>query len=100
MYNQFQTLGIAIVAIGYDSPGANQDWALEEGFQYEVWTDHDRTLSLHYGAASSADQPYPSRITRLLDTDGQLLLEYNSVNFLSGPQDVLDDCMLLFGNAD
>jgi peroxiredoxin len=90
-------LGIEIFAIGYDSVETNQSWAEDQSFQYEVWTDTDRTLALHYGAASSTEQPYPSRITRLLDTDGQLLLEYDSVNFLSGPQDVLEDCELLFG---
>ena len=78
-------------------PNANASWAETEGFQYEVWTDTNRELGLYYGAASSASSNFPSRITRLLDENGSLLLEYNNVDFGTNPRLVLEDCKLLFG---
>ena len=38
----------------------------------------------------------PARITRLLDVDGTVLLEYDDVSTFSGPSDVLKDCEKLF----
>jgi hypothetical protein len=54
---------------------------------------------VHYGAATSADQSMPSRVTKILGADGTLVLEYNDASFMSNPQDVLEDCQLLFGNS-
>ena len=67
-------------------------WVAEEGFQYEIWTDTNRELALHYGATSSSSSNFASRVTRLLDEDGNLLLEYNNVDFGTNPRLVLDDC--------
>ena len=67
-------------------------------FPYEMWNDSEKKLALYYGAATSESQKMPARVTRILDSEGKLLLEYNNVNFMANPQDVLDDCKLLFGN--
>lgn len=84
--------------MGFDSPAENQAWAEEEAFQYELWTDDDKTLALTYGAADDADQGYPYRITVLLDAEGDLVLEYlEDVVVGTHPQDVLEDCEKLFG---
>lgn len=87
---------IEIIGIGFDSPENNAIWVEDQNYQYEIWSDTNRTLALYYGAATSADQSYPSRITRLLDTDGSVILEYNDASFLSNPNNVLEDCLLLF----
>ena len=89
-------MGIQIVGIGFQEPNVNLAWAEEEGFQYEIWTDTNRDLSLHYGAITSTSSFFPNRVTRLLDTDGSLLLEYNDVDFGTNPRLVLEDCKLLF----
>ena len=87
---------IEIIGVGFDSPDNNALWVEDQGYQYEVWSDTNRTLALYYGAATSTEQSYPSRITRLLDTDGSVILEYNDASFLSNPDNVLEDCLLLF----
>ena len=87
-----------IVGVGFQAPSVNASWVEEEGFQYEVWTDTNRELALYYGAASSASSSYASRITRLLDENGNLLLEYNNVDFGTNPRLVLEDCKLLFAD--
>jgi peroxiredoxin len=68
----------------------------EEEFQYEVWTDVDRTLALTYGAATSADARRPLRITVLLDENGDLLLSYEDVRVGTNPNELLEDCEALF----
>jgi peroxiredoxin Q/BCP len=88
---------VDIVGVSFDSPSENQAWALEEGFQFDLWSDDGRELALYYGAASSAGQAFASRITVLLDEDGNLLLEYPFVSVGTHPQEVLEDCQLLFG---
>jgi peroxiredoxin len=85
--------------VSFDSPEDNQAFADAEGFGYDLWTDETRALALHYGAAASASQGYASRVTVLLDDNGDLLLTYNPGGDLSThPIDVLDDCQILFGD--
>ena len=85
------------MGVGFQDTNTNASWAETEGFQYEVWTDTNRELGLYYGATSSTSSNFPSRITRLLDENGSLLLEYNDVDFGTNPRLVLEDCKLLFG---
>lgn len=86
-----------IVGVSFDAPTKNQAWAEQEGFAFELWTDTDRTLALTYGAAESADQPFALRVTKVLDANGVLVLEYPKVSVGTHPQKVLDDCVALFG---
>jgi len=96
LYESFQALGVEIVAVGFSSIEDNAEWVEAKEFQFEIWSDTDRSLGLYYGAATSADQSAASRVTKILDSDGKLVLEYNSANFMSNPQDVLEDCQILF----
>jgi len=88
---------VAIVGVSFDSPAVNEAWAEDEGFNFDLWTDDDKTLALTYGAASSADQRYADRKTFILDADGYLVLEYETVGPTSSPEQVLQDCTALFG---
>ena len=76
------------------------NWAASEGFEYELWRDDDKTLALHYGAIESTSSSYPSRITVLLDSDGNHILSYAVDMFGIGdhPEDVLEDCEAIFGD--
>ena len=85
-----------IIGVSFNEPSSLQSWKDQEGFQYEVWSDTDKTLSIHYGAASGKTAFFPSRVTMLLDAEGNLLLEYLSVSPGGHPQDVLDDCQQIF----
>lgn len=86
-----------IVGVSFDSPAENQAWAIDEGFDFELWSDLDRTLALHYGAATSATQGAAARVTKVLDADGNVVLEYSGISVATHPTDVLHDCQLLFG---
>ena len=90
---------MAIIGVGYSSPESNAAWAADQGYAFELWTDSDeRTLSLYYGAATSADVAFPARVTMVLDSEGILRLEYmGSLNVSTHPADVLEDCQSLFG---
>ena len=83
--------------MGFGPTPVNADWVLKEGYQYEVWNDLNKTLALHYGAISSAFEFFPQRITRLLDADGTVIVEYNNVQVDGHPEQVLDDCKAIFG---
>ncbi len=74
------------------------DWVEEEGFQYEVWKDDHGELGLYYGALSSPTGN-PSRVTKVLDADGTLILEYPSVSVGTHPAEVLEDMTTLFGGG-
>jgi peroxiredoxin len=83
--------------VSFAEPEVNVAWVEEQAFPYEVWTDVDRTLSLHYGAAEAKDDIAPKRVTKVLDAEGVLVLEYLEVDVGAHPKEVLDDCTLLFG---
>lgn len=89
---------MAIVGVSFDDPDTNDAWAEEEAYLFELWTDDDKTLALAYGAASSASASFASRITVLLDENGDLLLEYLSVSPSGHADEVLSDCQALYGD--
>lgn len=90
-------MGVEIVGVGFAELDSIAEWRENEGYQYEMWIDSNKTLALYYGAADSADQSSPDRVTKILDSEGNLVLEYNDASFNSNPQDVLEDCKLIFG---
>lgn len=74
---------------------------MEEGFNFELWSDADRTLALAYGAADSPTEAFASRITVILDADGYLVLEYlDNISVGTHPGRVYEDCLRMFGNAE
>ena len=91
-------MNIQIIGVTFGDPGLNAYWIEDQGFQYEVWTDDNRELAIHYGAAEDANAFIPDRITRLLDADGNVLLEYNSVSTSTSPAEVLEDCQKIFAD--
>ena len=91
-------MGVQIVGVSFDKTDKLQEWAVDEGFQFEIWQDTDKTLAVHYGAAENSNAMWPSRVSVLLDKKGEVLLEYkDNVSFGTHPQEVLEDCQLLFG---
>jgi peroxiredoxin len=86
------------VGVSFGSPEDHLEWATAESFQYELWSDEDRKLSLAYGAAETDSDWFPDRETFLLNREGNLVLEYvDNVNTATSPYEVLDDCTFLFG---
>ena len=81
--------------MSFDEPAANATFAADQGYLFELWTDRNRELALHYGAATSVDQAFASRRTVVLDELGRLCLQYESVGVSSHPAEVLSDVTLL-----
>ena len=88
-----------IIGAGFGSPATLQSWAEDEGFGYELWQDTNKTLAVHFGAASSTSAWAPSRKTVVLDAEGNHILSYDVGLFgISGhPIDVLEDCEAIWG---
>ena len=89
------------MGVGWNEPSENQSWAEDEDYEYEIWSDDDKTLALYYEAIKSEITPIPGRVTVILDEKGKLLLEYRAgTGDASHPQEVLEDCQALFGSSD
>ena len=94
------------MGVSFDSPETNEAWVndpittntvQDPPFQYELWSDTDKTLALYYNSISSLSATEAGRVTRLLGGDGDLLLEYGTINVTASPSEVLEDCRQLFG---
>jgi len=84
--------------VGLDSPADNLAWSDEEGFLYDLWTDDNAVLGVTYGALTGDRDTSVSRVTKLLDANGDLVLEYvDAIDVGTHPAKVLDDCRALFG---
>ena len=92
-------MGVRIVGVGFATVAENHEWYIDKEFRFELWSDTDKTLALFYGAAESASQGYPSRVTKILDAEGNLLVTYDDANFATNPFNVLEDCQYLFGSS-
>jgi peroxiredoxin len=89
---------VRIVGVSFDSPAENLAWAIREGFPYELWSDENRELADYYSAVRSPTQPTCDRVTKLLDCEGVLQLEYvDGIDVGAHPGQVLEDCEALFG---
>jgi peroxiredoxin len=91
---------VSIVGVSFNEPSDNESWVVDQEFQYEVWRDDDVTLAVTYGSVDNAFAFIPGRVTVLLDAQGDLLLEYPTVDVNAHPQEVLEDCQLLFDSAN
>jgi peroxiredoxin Q/BCP len=96
LQSEFDALGIRIVAVGFNSVRRQGNWKKDQRYQFEVWKDLKNTLAIHYGAAKRQMALYPDRISRLLDAQGNVLLEYNDVKVGTHPKQVLEDCQKVF----
>ena len=85
--------------MGWDNPDKTSSWVEREGFQFEIWTDSEQTLSYYYDAANE-NSWVPNRVTKILDAQGNLVLEYNDIGLAvtTHPAQVLNDCQILFGD--
>ncbi len=79
------------MGVSFNKPEKNAEWAVAERYAFELWTDADKALALHYGAVGSKMAPVPGRITVILDDEGELVLRYDSVDVGTHPADVLED---------
>ena len=83
--------------MSFGDPETHQRWADNEGFQFELWTDDDKTLAITYNAADDASAFVADRVTVVLNKMGELMLMYPEVSTGTHPGQVLDDLTLLLG---
>ncbi len=85
------------MGVGFGPTPLNAQWVADQEYQFDVWNDLNKTLAFYYGAATPAFAFVPERLTRLLDSEGTVLLEYNNVSVGAHPEEVLSDCQAIFG---
>lgn len=87
------------MGVSFNGIGQNAGWVEDQSFEYEVWSDTNKTLAIYYGSVAGEIAPFPGRITVLLDEDGKLILEYREGTSAGDhPQEVLEDCQAIFGS--
>jgi len=88
---------VRIVGASFNDPERNANWIQEQNYQYEVWTDTNKALAIAFGAASRGSF-VPSRVTVILNAQGQAEVIFNPVSDIGNhPGQVLEDCRTLFG---
>ena len=67
------------------------------GMQFELWSDDaDHTLATAYGAGDAGTR-YASRVTKLINEDGDLIVEYvSAIDVGTHPALVLQDCRTIW----
>lgn len=66
-------------------------WADEEGLKTHLLCDADRSVAIAYGAAESADQERPTRVSVLIGPDGTVVKTYEVSDAPGHPDEVLGD---------
>lgn len=59
-----------MLGISFDSVRDNAKFAAAQGFTFPLLCDVDHRIALAYGAAESASDAYPRRITFVISADG------------------------------
>lgn len=66
-------------------------WSNETGLTSDLLYDADRSVAMAYGAAESADQERPSRVSVLIGPDGSVLKTYEVSDAEGHANEVLND---------
>ena len=86
---EFTSRNAVVVGVSCDSPADNRAFRDKFGFPFDLLCDEDRSASMRYGAAGSADQQYPARISYLIDPEGRIARVYGAVKPADHPDEVL-----------
>lgn len=68
-----------------------KSWAEEVGLESDLLCDANRAVAIAYGAADSADQERPRRMSVLVGPDGKVAKTYESPDAAGHPAEVLAD---------
>ncbi len=79
------------VGITFSSPEDLKSWAGEVGLDAPLLSDPTRATALAYGAAESADQERPKRISVLIDGEGRIEKLYEVADAEGHAAEVLAD---------
>ena len=88
-----------MIGVSFNDVDDLASWAEEESFEFELWKDSDKTLAVHYSAATDTSASFPQRITVILDEEGEQLVSYDvGFGFGTHPAQVLDDLRIIWGD--
>lgn len=80
-----------LIGITFSLPEDLKRWAEETGLATDLLCDADRTVAMAYGAAESADQERPTRVSVLIGPDGRVVKVYPKPDAEQHPEEVLRD---------
>lgn len=80
-----------MLGITFSPPGDLKTWRGEVGLAGELLCDADRSVAMAYGAAESADQERPKRVSVLIGPDGRVVRTYSAPDPEAHPSEALAD---------
>lgn len=80
-----------VLGVSFDAPEDNKAFREKFDFPYDLLSDLEKSASIAYGAAESADSEKTSRKSVLIGPDGKIAKSYDSVKPAEHPDQVLAD---------
>ena len=80
-----------LLGVTFSTPEDLKSWAGENSLTTDLLSDGDRTVALAWGAAETADQERPTRLSVLIGPDGAVRKVYEKPDPGTHPAEVLAD---------
>ena len=80
-----------LLGVTFSSQDDLKSWGEEVGFESHLLCDANRKVAMAYGAADSADQERPKRMSVLVGPDGKVMRTYATPEAAEHPAEVLAD---------
>jgi peroxiredoxin Q/BCP len=80
-----------VLGIAFSAPEELKKWRDQVGLDADLLCDADRSVALAWGAAESADQERPKRVSVLVGPDGRVVGTYEVSEAEAHPGEALSD---------
>lgn len=80
-----------MLGVTFSSQDDLKSWGEEVGLESHLLCDANRKVAMAYGAADSADQERPKRMSVLVGPDGMVVRTYATPDAAGHPAEVLAD---------
>jgi len=91
--NDFEQNNIQVLGISFNDIERNAAFAEKFKFPFPLLCDTDRSVGIAYGACADNKARYASRVSFLIDEDGNVARVYDNVNPRDHPAQVLADVL-------
>jgi thioredoxin-dependent peroxiredoxin len=91
--SDFEQNNIQVLGISFNDVEQNAAFAEKYKFPFPLLCDTDRSVGIAYGACADNKSRYASRISILIDEDGNIARVYDKVNPRDHPAQVLADVL-------
>jgi thioredoxin-dependent peroxiredoxin len=91
--SDFEENNIQVLGISFNDIEQNAAFAEKFNFPFPLLCDTDRSVGIAYGACADNKARYASRISILIDEDGNIARIYDKVNPRDHPAQVLADVL-------